>query len=216
MRSELATLLAQVSDQEAKVIQALTKASPDTVECWVKGEQLPRGELRVRLHGALHHLGYVVDEFDHLPEPARKLTMIITFDILSVNDIVSELGYTTASQFYRVVLSGTSLMPARATKMMELVAEYWPLAQEKASQPDNAYVEAELPAPPAVTALLSPEFPRHTPGKEAQIIAHLVQAMSQLLTDGPPGKTLPVEVASLVSTRDLKRVAVFVTVAAAE
>lgn len=213
MSHELTTLLAQANGEDLRVIKSLTKASADTIDCWVKGERLPKGELRIRLHGALHLLRRTITEFDELPEPARKLTMIITLDVLSVDEIVGYLGYTTASQLYRVLLAGTSLTASRAAKMVELVREYYPLAEEatrsisdKSGRGVNAKTDPSLET-------VSPRSSNEGDAA-AKVTAHLIEALAILTQQH--NNAFVAQVANLTQPSAVKTVAKFLVTVATE
>lgn len=199
---DLVTILTQLSDDDAACVFQLNTVTEGTVRAWRSGERLPNGEVLIRLRGALNLLGYRLPEFDQLPEPARKLALMVTLSVVRAEDVMSRLGYANAHSLYRVLLEGTSLMANRAQVMQQIVADNEPRLQEMIERWNNQVVSPPAHVPPLVMA--SEPSPM-VPTGLASVTQHLVLSLSTIARSTEDDPSFTADAARFIPRSDLKR-----------
>jgi len=88
-----------------------------TAERWLIAGNLPIGEPLIRLLFFLELVGYEVFELKRLERTIYRLGEMISYNVLSVQEVVGMLSYEKSSSAYRPILKGLSTTHQRSDKI---------------------------------------------------------------------------------------------------
>lgn len=96
------------------------QVTEDTVYRWNGGKQLPVGEQAVRLLCWYRLCGLKPEALEG-HSLAAKLAELIAFDIVSVDQAVEGLKYSSTHGIFRFILHGSGMMPDREYRLRKLI-----------------------------------------------------------------------------------------------
>jgi len=207
-------------DASVQLLAEFCKVQGLAVQQWVGGKRFPQGEALIRLQVFLHLAEYRVNELLELPKPLRQLAQVIAVDVLSVEDVRTQLGYHNTQEVYRLLRNG-GLIRDRQNKLERILGEnskeldrqlatWRAQIEDLLAELEKRETRIAIPVKPAEPAdeasaeppvleakAQQPEQPEPSPvrpilGYERAVMAdHLVAALSALLENGDSSTLTP-------------------------
>jgi hypothetical protein len=129
-----------------------------TISTWMRTPKLvPQGIQFVKLMHYLDFIGYRVIELDHMPKGRRNFAELIVFGLLSVEDAIKLLGYSTPSSLYGVLQGQAETSEDKDQKM-------WDAWKERREELERRKEEVrKVGATPTRTRQKAPAQPKAEP-----------------------------------------------------
>lgn len=112
-------------DQAVRVLALFTKADArSTVARWVQGRKMPQGNFLARLLYCLELLGYETQAHKRLPKYSKTIIRLVALEIITPEDLQSQLNYKSSKSLWRVALAGQQPTVERLYRIEQLERFY--------------------------------------------------------------------------------------------
>ncbi len=109
--------------QAATLLAEFARVDSLTAVDWLKGIYFPNGSNLLAVRCFLTLCGYTVTEHDVHSGPARQLGQLISFGLMTREDVQAEMSFQYANGVYDVTLRNKGLMPHRQHIMTRLITD---------------------------------------------------------------------------------------------